>query len=108
MLKMAEKIGIKPIITASDVVQGDEKLNMAFLATLFNKHNGLNRESIPQDVLDELDLENLEDLDTLVEKETREEETFRNWVNSLEMTPISSLMPVNIARKKLKNFLDLF
>ena len=36
MLKMAEKIGVKPIITASDVVHGDEKLNMAFLATLFN------------------------------------------------------------------------
>ena len=37
MLKMAEKLGIKPIITANDVVQGNEKLNMAFLATLFNK-----------------------------------------------------------------------
>ena len=36
MLKMAEKIGVKPIITANDVVHGDEKLNMAFLATLFN------------------------------------------------------------------------
>ena len=32
----AEKIGVKPIITANDVVHGDEKLNMAFLATLFN------------------------------------------------------------------------
>ena len=37
MLKMAESIGIKPIITPQDVVAGDEKLNMAFLATLFNK-----------------------------------------------------------------------
>ena len=37
MLKMAENIGIKPIITPHDVVAGDEKLNMAFLATLFNK-----------------------------------------------------------------------
>jgi plastin-2 len=36
MLKMAEKIGVKPIITANDVIHGDEKLNMAFLATLFN------------------------------------------------------------------------
>ena len=37
MLKMAENLGIKPIITPHDVVAGDEKLNMAFLATLFNK-----------------------------------------------------------------------
>jgi len=98
MLKMAEKLGIKPIITANDVVRGDEKLNMAFLAELFNKHNGLNRESISQDVLDELDLENADDLDGMVEEETREEETYRNWVNSLGIAPISSAMPGNVSR----------
>ena len=42
MLKMAEKIGVKPIITANDVVHGDEKLNMAFLATLFNTVSSFN------------------------------------------------------------------
>ena len=42
MLKMAEKLsGQKPIITANDVVQGNEKLNMAFLATLFNSVNSI-------------------------------------------------------------------
>ena len=42
MLKMAENLGIKPIITPHDVVAGDEKLNMAFLATLFNKVRFMN------------------------------------------------------------------
>ena len=93
MLKMAEKVGIQPILTAQDIVSGDEKLNMAFLAELFNRHNGLNRESIAQEILEELDVENLEDLDGVFEEETREEETFRNWVNSLGITPISKIMP---------------
>ena len=95
---MAEKIGIKPIITANDVVYGDEKLNMAFLAELFNRHNGLSRDDIDQEVLDELALENLDELDGMIEQETREEETYRNWVNSLGMAPVSQLMPDNIAR----------
>jgi hypothetical protein len=71
---------------------------MAFLAQLFNKKSGLNTNTIAQEVLDELDLENLDDLDNLVEEETREEETFVNWVNSLGISPISNFMPHNISR----------
>lgn len=90
---MAERVGIQPILTANDIVSGDEKLNMAFLAELFNRHNGLNRNSIAQEVLEELDVDNLEELDGVFEEETREEETFKNWVNSLGIAPISKLMP---------------
>jgi len=94
MLKMAKLIGIKPILTSSDIAQGDEKLNLTFLAELFNKHNGLSRDRITQEVLDELDLENIEDLDQMIEQESREEETFRNWVNSLGISPISGIFTI--------------
>jgi len=93
MLKMAESIGIKPIITPQDVVAGDEKLNMAFLATLFNKHNGLDKNDLPEEVLAGLDVD-LENLDEMLDdmEETREEETFKNWVNSLDIQPVSRSM----------------
>jgi len=95
---MAKAIGMNPILTPDDIVNGNEKLNLAFLAALFNKHSGLSREDITQDVLDELDLENLEELENLVEEESREEETYRNWVNSLGLQPFSKVMPSTISR----------
>merc|ERR1711976_338584 len=98
MLEMAKAIGMNPILTPDDIVNGNEKLNLAFLAALFNKHSGLSKADIAQEVLDELDLENLEDLENLVEEETREEETYRNWVNSLGLQPFSKVMPSTVSR----------
>jgi len=82
MLKMAEKIGVKPIITANDVVHGDEKLNMAFLATLFNSHNALDKNDLDEEILEQLDIQDLENVLEEIE-ESREEETFRNWVSTM-------------------------
>merc|ERR1711953_1015608 len=95
MLKMAEKIGVKPIITANDVVHGDEKLNMAFLATLFNSHNALDKNDLDEEILEQLDIQDLENALEEIE-ESREEETFRNWVNSLDVKPISKSMSSNV------------
>jgi len=95
MLKMAEKIGVKPIITANDVVHGDEKLNMAFLATLFNSHNALDKNDLDEEILEQLDIQDLENALEEIE-ESREEETFRNWVNSLDIKPISKSMSSNV------------
>ena len=50
-----------------DVVNGHEKLNLAFVANLFNHHPGLEP---PEHVVD-------------IIEETREEKMFRNWINSL-------------------------
>ena len=56
-----------------DVVNGHEKLNLAFVANLFNNHPGL--EPPPPEQL------------VSVIEETREEKMFRNWINSLGVGP---------------------
>ena len=56
-----------------DVVNGHEKLNLAFVANLFNNHPSL----------DEPDQDQVVDVD----EETREEKMFRNWINSLGVAP---------------------
>lgn len=40
-LKEAEKIGCRSFISAQDIVNGNQKLNLAFVANLFNNHAGL-------------------------------------------------------------------
>ena len=40
-LKQAEKIGCREFVTAQDVVDGVEKLNLAFVANLFNQYPNL-------------------------------------------------------------------
>lgn len=72
MLKQADRLGCRQFVTAGDVVSGNSKLNMAFVATLFNKYPALTK---PEN--QEWDLES----------ETREERTFRNWMNSLGVNP---------------------
>ena len=54
-------------------MNGHEKLNLAFVANLFNNHPSL----------DEPDDDQIVDVD----EETREEKMFRNWINSLGVAP---------------------
>uniref|UniRef100_A0A3Q3W9F2 Plastin-3 n=1 Tax=Mola mola TaxID=94237 RepID=A0A3Q3W9F2_MOLML len=72
MLEQADCLGCRQFVTATDVVCGNAKLNMAFVATLFNKHPALTKP---------------ENQDWHLESETREERTFRNWMNSLGVSP---------------------
>ncbi|XP_015268956.1 PREDICTED: plastin-1 [Gekko japonicus] len=75
MLQQAEKLGCKQFVTPADVVAGNPKLNMAFVANLFNTYPALHKpESTSYDV-------------NLLEGESKEERTFRNWMNSLGVTP---------------------
>ncbi|XP_067848655.1 plastin-2-like [Heptranchias perlo] len=75
MLQQAERLGCRQFVTATDVVRGNPKLNLAFVANLFNKYPALHK---PEN----------QDIDwSLLEGETREERTFRNWMNSLGVTP---------------------
>ena len=53
-------------------MNGHEKLNLAFIANLFNNHPGLDPPS--------------EEHVVEVREETREERMFRNWINSLGVT----------------------
>ncbi|XP_030001913.1 plastin-3-like isoform X1 [Sphaeramia orbicularis] len=72
MLIQADRLGCRQFVTPVDVVGGNAKLNMAFVATLFNKHPALTKPT---------------DQDFYVAGETREERTFKNWMNSLGVSP---------------------
>lgn len=75
MLVQADRLGCRQFVTPADVVSGNPKLNLAFVANLFNKHPSLTK---PEN----------QDLDwSRLEGETREERTFRNWMNSLGVSP---------------------
>jgi hypothetical protein len=65
-------------VRAGDVVRGNAKLNLAFVAHLFNTYPALE----PAE-----DFEGLAEFDLGEMDETREERTFRNWMNSLGCRP---------------------
>ncbi|KAM9982291.1 hypothetical protein ACTFIZ_006809 [Dictyostelium cf. discoideum] len=70
VLENADKLGCKKFLKPKDIVTGFQKLNLAFVANLFNTHPAL---------------EPVEDV--VIIEETREEKTFRNWMNSLGVDP---------------------
>ncbi|XP_044007158.1 plastin-2 [Aphidius gifuensis] len=74
MLQQAGKLECRSFVTPSDVVNGIYKLNLAFVANLFNNYPGLDK---PETII--------EGLDSL--EETREEKTYRNWMNSMGVSP---------------------
>lgn len=75
MLNEADKLDCREFVTPNDVANGNYKLNLAFVANLFNKHPAL-----PDPGVDELDMG-----DAI--EETREEKTYRNWMNSMGVNP---------------------
>lgn len=100
MLQQAERLGCRQFVTAADVVSGNSKLNMAFVATLFNKHPSLTKPEnqdwnvegkhglvFPFSLLYTLKSNPLSDGLLRSPGENREERTFRNWMNSLGVSP---------------------
>ncbi|GAB6026535.1 hypothetical protein CHUAL_012957 [Chamberlinius hualienensis] len=73
MLQQADKIKCRSFVTAHDVVEGIYKLNVAFVANLFNNYPALD---------EPVQIEELANFE-----ETREEKTYRNWMNSLGVQP---------------------
>ncbi|XP_064635639.1 plastin-1-like [Lineus longissimus] len=67
MLEEADKLDCRQFVTPKEVVNGNTKLNFAFVANLYNNHPSLDKvgEGDPQII-----------------QETREMKTFRNWMNS--------------------------
>jgi plastin-3 len=63
MLGEANKIGCRQFVSPDDVVNGNYKLNLAFVANLFNNHPGLESTG-------EIDLEQMQ-----LHQETREEKS---------------------------------
>ncbi|XP_027887517.1 plastin-3 [Xiphophorus couchianus] len=84
MLQQADRLGCRQFVTPTDVVSGNPKLNLAFVANLFNKYPALTK---PEN----------EDIDwDLLGGETREERTFRNWMNSLGVSPTVNHLYVDL------------
>jgi len=73
VLENAEKLDCRKFLRAPDIVTGHPRLNLAFVANLFNTWPGL--EPVEEQV------------EIVVIEETREEKTFRNWMNSLGVDP---------------------
>ncbi|XP_029885149.1 plastin-1 isoform X1 [Aquila chrysaetos chrysaetos] len=82
MLQQADKLGCRQFVTPADVVAGNPKLNLAFVANLFNTYPALHK---PDNSSYDLNL--LEDLTPPNVGESNEERTFRNWMNSLGVNP---------------------
>ncbi|XP_034836893.1 plastin-2 [Maniola hyperantus] len=74
MLQQAAKLKCRAFVSPADVVGGVYKLNLAFVANLFNQHPGLQRADTDDGAYHQLD-------------ETREEKTYRNWMNSMGVAP---------------------
>lgn len=83
MLQQADKLGCRSFLTPKDVVSGIYKLNVAFLANLFNKFPALD---VPEEPIK---IETIE--------ETRAEKTWRNWMNSLGVSPFVNRLYSDLA-----------
>ena len=77
MLEQADKIKSRAFVTPRDVVKGQERLNLAFVANLFNNFPALDP---PRE-------EMIEVMESNTIQETREEKMYRNWMNSLGVNP---------------------
>jgi len=77
VLQNAEKLDCRKFLTPTALVAGNPKLNLAFVANLFNTHPGL-------DPLTEEEKPEIEDFDAEGEREAR---VFTLWLNSLDVQP---------------------
>jgi len=74
VLTNADKIECRKFLRPKDIVNGNGKLNLAFVANLFNTCPGLEPVEETSFVIEDIE-------------ETREEKAFRNWMNSLGVDP---------------------
>ncbi|KAJ6782646.1 hypothetical protein PWT90_00199 [Aphanocladium album] len=77
VLQEAEKLQCRKFLTPTSLVAGNPKLNLAFVANLFNNHPAL-------DPITEEEKLEVEDFDAEGEREAR---VFTLWLNSLDVQP---------------------
>ncbi|KAG6877902.1 hypothetical protein C0992_009095 [Termitomyces sp. T32_za158] len=80
VLQNADKIKCRKFLTPSSLIAGNPRLNLAFVANLFNTHPGLE----PLDEQEAKDYGTVEDFDAEGEREAR---VFTLWLNSLNVEP---------------------
>lgn len=77
VLQNADKLGCRKFLSPTSLVAGNPKLNLAFVANLFNTHPGL-------DPITEEEKLQVDDFDAEGEREAR---VFTLWLNSLDVRP---------------------
>lgn len=77
ILVNADKLGCRKYLTPNSLVSGNPKLNLAFVAHLFNTHPGL-------EPVEEAEAPEIEEFDAEGEREAR---VFTLWLNSLDVDP---------------------
>ena len=77
VLQNSERLDCRKFLTPTSLVAGNPKLNLAFVANLFNTHPGL-------DPITEEDKLQIDDFDAEGEREAR---VFTLWLNSLDVQP---------------------
>lgn len=77
MLQQAARMDCRQFVSPHDVTSGNSKLNLAFVANLYNMHPDVQRGQINGNGIDIAH----------IEPESNEEKTFRNWMNSLGVAP---------------------
>jgi plastin-1 len=77
VLQNADKLECRKFLSPTSLVAGNPKLNLAFVANLFNTHPGL-------DPITEEEKQEIEDFDAEGEREAR---VFTLWLNSLNVKP---------------------
>ncbi|EPE10010.1 fimbrin [Ophiostoma piceae UAMH 11346] len=77
VLQNADKLGCRKFLSPTSLVAGNPKLNLAFVANLFNTHPAL-------DPITEEEKAEVEDFDAEGEREAR---VFTLWLNSLDVQP---------------------
>jgi plastin-1 len=80
VLQNAAAIGCRKYLTPPSLLSGNPRLNLAFVANLFNTHPGL----APLDPQEQKDYGAVEDFDAEGEREAR---AFTLWLNSLGVEP---------------------
>ncbi|GJE86676.1 calponin homology domain-containing protein [Phanerochaete sordida] len=80
VLQNADRIGCRKYLTPASLLSGNPRLNLAFVANLFNNHPGLE----PLDEQEAKDYGVVEDFDAEGEREAR---VFTLWLNSLGVEP---------------------
>ncbi|KAF2495171.1 hypothetical protein BU16DRAFT_527056 [Lophium mytilinum] len=78
VLDNADRLDCRKFLTPSSLVAGNPKLNLAFVANLFNNHPGL-------EPITEEEKADIDDFDAEGEREAR---VFTLWLNSLDVSPV--------------------
>ena len=98
MLEQADRLGCRQFVTATDVVRGNPKLNLAYVANLFNKYPALKK---PEN--QDIDWSSIEGPELQVAMDLHREATslhLRCAINAVNVSPVSTVFNVLTRRHR--------